>query len=395
MTSEQLTSYLKNYQELGHDELLEINDLQKKYPWFSTLHSLEAKCFKNENRFGLKKAVKKASLYAGNREVLYALIHNQWIASLEQEREQEQVEVEAEVETEAKVDSVTPAEDSASKSESTSEEINEDNRPPKPLAKEESVSLEQVEVEAEVEVETEAKVDSVTPAEDSASKSRSKSEEINEDSSPPKPLAKEESLKQEREQVEAEVEVEVESPKEEPAPNVVYDPLVELQKLVPEDTDKEETKPVKKPEKKPTKTYDPLVELPKLEKKKAEKSGKKDFYSWLDSLGDDEEPVEQEEKKPRKLQMTAEASKLLDDFIKNRPSITRIRKDVDRLDVYNPARQSPENEIVSESLAELLLKQHKPEKAIEIYEKLSLQNPEKMTYFAALIEKIRKDNNLE
>lgn len=45
--------------------------------------------------------------------------------------------------------------------------------------------------------------------------------------------------------------------------------------------------------------------------------------------------------------------------------------------------------ILTESMAEVLLKQGKRDKAIEIYQKLSLLNPDKSIYFAALIQNIK------
>ncbi len=48
--------------------------------------------------------------------------------------------------------------------------------------------------------------------------------------------------------------------------------------------------------------------------------------------------------------------------------------------------------MVSEPLAEIHIKQGKYEKAIEIYRKLSLQNPEKKAYFAAKINHLNKEN---
>jgi hypothetical protein len=46
-------------------------------------------------------------------------------------------------------------------------------------------------------------------------------------------------------------------------------------------------------------------------------------------------------------------------------------------------------EIVTEAMADILIKQDKHEKAIEVYEKLSLQNPSKSGYFAAKINSLK------
>lgn len=46
-------------------------------------------------------------------------------------------------------------------------------------------------------------------------------------------------------------------------------------------------------------------------------------------------------------------------------------------------------EIITEAMAEVLLKQGKTEQAIEVYRKLSLQNQDKSAYFAAKIEQLK------
>lgn len=46
-------------------------------------------------------------------------------------------------------------------------------------------------------------------------------------------------------------------------------------------------------------------------------------------------------------------------------------------------------DVVTEAMAEVLVKQGKTHKATEIYRKLSLQHPEKSPYFAALIEQLK------
>ncbi len=50
-------------------------------------------------------------------------------------------------------------------------------------------------------------------------------------------------------------------------------------------------------------------------------------------------------------------------------------------------------ELVSESLAEIYLAQGLPDRAVAIYHKLSLLNPEKSVYFAELIDRIEKQKN--
>ncbi len=65
-------------------------------------------------------------------------------------------------------------------------------------------------------------------------------------------------------------------------------------------------------------------------------------------------------------------------------------------EVFNMAVNSisREEDLASESLAEILVRQGKYEKAIDMYRKLSLRNPQKNAYFAARIEKIQKEKRL-
>ena len=52
---------------------------------------------------------------------------------------------------------------------------------------------------------------------------------------------------------------------------------------------------------------------------------------------------------------------------------------------------SKEESLVSETLAEIHIKQGKYDKAIEMYRKLSLRNPQKSAYFAGKIEETLKE----
>ena len=81
---------------------------------------------------------------------------------------------------------------------------------------------------------------------------------------------------------------------------------------------------------------------------------------------------------------------LIDKFIAENPSISRPKAEF-----YNPiavAQNSitDKGDIVSETLAKIYFQQGYFDKAISIYEKLSLNNPEKSIYFAAQIEMIKE-----
>ncbi len=102
--------------------------------------------------------------------------------------------------------------------------------------------------------------------------------------------------------------------------------------------------------------------------------------------------IKSTEKKADEAEVVKQPDKqaLIDKFITENPSISR-----GTAEFYNPvefAKQSivDRENIVSETLAEIYLKQGHIDKAIQVFEKLSLKYPEKSSYFAALIKEAKQ-----
>ena len=87
-----------------------------------------------------------------------------------------------------------------------------------------------------------------------------------------------------------------------------------------------------------------------------------------------------------------EFESILDKFIRENPSISRPKSEFYKPE--NMAKQSNEadDDIATETLANIYYKQGAYKKAIRTYEKLCLIYPHKMSYFADLIQKIKQEN---
>lgn len=115
--------------------------------------------------------------------------------------------------------------------------------------------------------------------------------------------------------------------------------------------------------------------------------GPRSFTDWMASLSDPSDNV------TSKLS-TADSLEIIERFIENEDEV--VPKRAEFFSPTKVAKKSTEDneEIVSETLAKIYAAQGEVNKAISTYNKLSLLHPEKSSYFAALIQKLKEDKNI-
>ena len=114
-----------------------------------------------------------------------------------------------------------------------------------------------------------------------------------------------------------------------------------------------------------------------------------DFFDWLETRNTPAAAIPETNKPAKNLDKFG----LINEFIEKQPSISRPKQEF-----YSPERAMKRSEefstsIVTETLANIFRTQGHFEKAIISYQKLQLKFPEKSTYFASLIEQIKKEQN--
>ena len=116
----------------------------------------------------------------------------------------------------------------------------------------------------------------------------------------------------------------------------------------------------------------------RIERKKA----KRTFLDWLD----------QDEKPSITLSKSKGAQwEVIDSFIENNPKISSSKEMSPAKNINLAKKQTfDKEELMTETLAEILVQQKKYKKAVKAYKILSLKYPEKNTFFASQINEIKR-----
>jgi hypothetical protein len=425
MNTQQLIGWMKNPGALGKESSAQLDTLTQTFPYFQTAHLLYIKSLHNENSFLYNNELKVAAAYSTNRKVLYELITKKDAAptillgqagkeavAVDEEINKNPVEqksVVEEVKTEPKeiiqpefpkkrftkdedewesgmirqlqllhhwktspaeilakrIEEINAEKEVAAKKAAAAVEENQETKTEEtPSAADEINTLLYVLVEPGDAEDISQTTEEVVATEENENWEVKVIDSENEE----KPAAKNENLQipqdtlsQEiiREAITSSIELEVD------------DTLPTLEEL----GHKKEVAD-RKPE--PVKFIEPVKE----EKPKEELT----FTSWLKNIN--KEPVSEE--KPEKQAIKGD---LVDKFIQNQPRIQQNPQN--KTTFFNPVNMAKKSvqdndEFITETLAKIYVKQGNISKAIRAYQKLSLKFPEKSSYFAALIEELKR-----
>lgn len=388
MNKQKLLSWLKSPETLSAQDLKKLEDLQKEFPYFSLAYALHAKVKYQEKEPGAKGSLGKAALYTADRHRLKQLVMGQ-AATASMPKKENPVEKSESAPNTQKPSSSAPTTvanqaSTVSRKEETPQRTPSVASPPQPTGN----------IEAQETIATQKP----SPQTKQAPKEHKETLATNEEVSPIRRIVFNEndvSTTGLDETVYEEIESSLQSLK---AQKTAVSMWIKLHDGNPTFyTPEEETvDPIPNLIKKgKDEAETPTPEPPKEEEsKKTEGNVEHEFGA----ISEEQEKEIWEEINSREATAVddtwqEEQSDLIDRFLKSdligkRPKPI-ASEEAPQNDLSIKSQEFGDN-IISENLAQILAKQGKVDKAIDIYRKLVWKFPQKKAYFAALIEKLKE-----
>ncbi|HRH61911.1 MAG TPA: hypothetical protein PLI68_01160 [Bacteroidia bacterium] len=347
MKREQFINYLLHPEQLSSENALELAGLLKEFPYFQSAQLLYLKTLHNENSIHYQSQLKIAAAYSANRKSLYFLING---TPTKVENKQTQT-TSSSIETaasKATIEAVKPDEKTiiSIPNEVIYEEI---------LLSESSTGSEKIEIVAKETV-----AGSKSETNESDKNKAANSEAVLATTSPHESFSDSELASLNTTLLAEAISSGVWAEKEQQVEQQII-------KNTPVEVTKEEPLPVSA-----------IGEI--------DLNANLSFVDWLKRVSEINGKSIPAPANPKKV---VEKKEIIEQFIKTEPRI--VPKKQEFFNPVNKARQSVmENDaIVSETLAKIYIKQGNFQRAIKSFEILSLKFPEKSSYFAAQILKIK------
>ena len=348
INSEKIADFIFNPQLLGHEDVANLDEIIGKFPYCSTLHLLKLKAVSSSNSIQFESDLRYGAIHVSDREKMYYLLHSE----------------EAKVKKE---EAIGKSEEAARRSE-------------------------------EAKGNSEEAIGRSKEATAKSAVATGKNEEVVVDSTEVKGISEEKEEKANLDKSKNDEKLKSEINKA-ILPNLIE---ITIEKELKSETAKEnESKELAfKATEKPKKILPEKISLPQ-KKAQAIDISKLSFVEWLKYKQgtkilegkSEEDTIHETEKTANTKGNKSHIDALLNKFIEEEPSISKPKTEF-----FNPAKNAKKSleespDLVTETLAKIYLLQKNYTKAINAYEQLILVYPEKKTFFATQIEKIKDEQN--